>query len=323
MDDSFLGAIDRLPPFLRGALAQLSPQLTDQITEVRLRAERPVQLVCSTKVCFLGLCGPVAQPAQALKLTGRQVAECFLALCAYSVHSYQNQLKNGYFTLPGGHRVGIAGQAVCDERDTIVQLEHITSLNIRIARRQLLTLDPLLEQAMQGCAGGMILAGEPQSGKTTVLRAMSGFFSSKGRQVAVVDQRRELWPDAQDGKAPPLCCDVLAGYPRAEGIIQALRSLSPDVILCDEVGSVDDARAIEAGANAGVQMVVSIHARSKEELLRRPQGRLLLATGAFEKVIFLEGKAWPGKVGEVCDCAFLEQACGQSLPVELRVACGQ
>lgn len=325
MQNTFRQATENLPKALREILWAIDPGKTEQIHEVRLRGGRPIQLVANKTIWYLSPMGGLRQlAAGAVCLTQQQLTDCFLALCGYSVHSFQNQLKNGYFTLPGGHRVGVAGQAVCTAQDVIVQLKDITSLNIRIARTKKMQLPENVCRLLRYDFQGVVVAGEPGSGKTTLLREISSLLSDQQRQIAVVDQRRELWPgvlnEAQD---LPVCCDVLSGYPRAEGILQALRSLSPDVIICDEVGSVQDAQAIQAGANAGVQMIVSIHARSLNELVRRPQGRLLLNTGAFGTVLFLEGKKEPGRVKEICDCAALCQTGGRPMPAGLRLASGQ
>ena len=301
--DAFYEAIRQLPQPILGLLQAVREENAVRVTEIRLRAGRPVALIYAESACYLMPDSSLSQtPRRAVMLTAQQVSDCFLALCSYSVHSVQNQLRQGYLTLAGGHRVGVAGTAVCDGADTIVQLKDITSLNIRVARHITKPPDPRILDCLSG-EGGLILAGEPKSGKTTVLRTISGALSAQGAQVAVIDQRRELWPsDAQTVGQLPSNCDILSGYPRADGIIQALRSLSPDVILCDEVGSVEDTAAVRQGANAGVRMIVSIHAGNREDFLRRPQGRLLLETGAFSKLVVLSGRRRPGEVGAVYDC---------------------
>lgn len=306
MRDAYYQAVAKLPQPLTELFSAVTPADAGQVTEIRLRAGRPVCLIFSGSARYLMPNSTLKDFTQgAVVLTSQQIETCFLALCSYSVHSVQNQLRQGYLTLEGGHRVGVAGTAVCEGSDVILHLKDITSLNIRIARRIRTQTDPLVRQAVD-TTGGILLAGEPKSGKTTLLRQISTLLSDDGLQVSVIDQRRELWPaDAETVEQLPANCDVLSGYPKAEGILQALRSLSPDVILCDEVGSLEDARAIEAGANAGVRMIASIHAGSKQEFLRRPQSKLLLGTGAFTKLVLLKGQKMPGQVDMVYDCADL------------------
>ena len=203
------------------------------------------------------------QNASALTLSHEQLKKCFLALCQHSVHSYEREIAQGFFTISGGHRVGVCGTAVVDEEGRIRQIKEPTSLCIRIARVEAQTKDPQLEELMRHAEEGILIAGAPGSGKTTMLRSCSRILSQQGKRIAVVDERRELWPVSEWGfsSAPPQNCDLLSGYPKAEGILHALRSLSPQLMLCDEVGGEKDAQAVAAGANAGVGMVVTVHAR--------------------------------------------------------------
>lgn len=302
MQDAYYEAISRLPPGVAAPLCHLPPGQAQNVTELRLRAARPVQLVFCDCIGWLTKTGALTDsPADALTLSANELTDCFLTLCQHSVHTYQQELRQGFFTLAGGHRVGVAGTAVC-EGDEIRQIKEISSLNLRIARPITVLPDPALRALLQCESGGVMIAGEPKSGKTTVLRMISALLSDAGRQIAVVDQRREIWPVGQTAYRPPDCCDVLSGYPRAEGILQALRCLSPDVILCDEIGSEADAKAVESGVHAGVRLIVSLHAQSRDDLLRRPQAKHLLQTGAFQKVVLLAGKKEPGKVSAIYDC---------------------
>lgn len=302
MQDAYYEAISRLPPGIGELLHRLPPEQASKVTEIRLRAQRPLQLVFCDYLGFLSQDGQLCDTANnAVTISSGQLTDCFLTLCQHSVHTYQQELRQGFFTLSGGHRVGVAGTAVC-EGDEIKQIKDIASLNLRVARPVSVVPDAALLHLLQQERGGIMIVGEPKSGKTTVLRMISSLLSQAGQQIVVVDQRREIWPTGQSAYQPPDCCDVLSGYPRAEGILQALRCLSPDVILCDEIGSEADAKAVESGVHAGVRLIVSIHAQSKEELLRRPQAKLLLQTGAFEKFVLLAGKKQPGKVSAIYDC---------------------
>ncbi len=130
---------------------------------------------------------------------------------------------------------------------------------------------------------GLLIAGAPGSGKTTLLRAVLAELSAAGRKTAVVDERFEIAPVEQSGFCTrlPQHCDVLSGYPKHIGMQHALRALAPDVIVCDEVGAMEDIAAITQAANAGVGLVVTIHAPDAETLRRRPQYTALLQTGAF------------------------------------------
>lgn len=154
---------------------------------------------------------------------------------------------------------------------------------------------------------GCCLPGPPACGKTTLLRGAARVLGNAGRLVAIVDERMELCPTCTDGfvTPPALGCDVLSGYPKALGMQQALRTLAPQTIICDEVGGMEDARAVLAAANAGVRIVASIHAQAPSLMWSRPQSRVLLETGAFQYVVFLESARTPGVVKGIYDVASL------------------
>ena len=305
MAKHFFEAAQQLPDFLSGPLLGLDPAFAKTVTEIRLRSGRPVSLTAGGKNFFLLRRSRVSTQLEsgAILLTHPQLNECFMALCRYSVHSYEQEICQGFFTISGGHRVGICGTAVQGEGETVRQIKSPSSLCIRIARVDAMISDERLDTLVREISSGILLAGPPGSGKTTLLRESSRRLSDAGVRVSIVDERRELWPTTEYGftDPPPVNCDVLSGYPKHLGILLSLRSLSPQAILCDEVGGEEDARAIAAGANSGVGMMVTVHACTPEQLIRRPQTKMLLQTGAFSKAVFLSSKDGPGKVGEILD----------------------
>lgn len=289
--DAFISAIQRLPKELRSSLERLDPQVTDRILEIRLRSGRPPVLV---------LPGSRRPLTGAAPMTHTELQQCFYALCGNSVHSYQQEIAQGFFTLPGGHRVGVAGIASLDLQGNIQGMRTITSLNLRVARRVNPSLPPCLAEALQA-GGGLLLVGPPGSGKTTLLRSIASTLSAQCRSVVMVDERSELMPCTQQGFvfAPPMHCDVLSSVPKAQGILMALRSLSPQVILCDEIGGMEDVAALEQGLYSGVEFVASIHGSDLAGLQARPQFAALQKLGAFRTAAFLEGPEHPGCICRV------------------------
>ena len=132
-------------------------------------------------------------------------------------------------------------------------------------------------------------------------RQLAGGSRDGYRKVAVVDERGELGSAVQGGLQNDLgvSCDLLNGYPKAQGILQAVRVLSPEYIICDELGGNDDAQAVEAGMFSGAVMIATVHAGSREELLQRPVCRRMLETGAFGYVALLTGRRQPGKIAGI------------------------
>ncbi|MDO5124425.1 MAG: stage III sporulation protein AA, partial [Eubacteriales bacterium] len=182
----------------------------------------------------------------------------------------------------------------------IVNIRDISTVSLRIAR-EIIGCGEFLAEDISKNNGGLLLCGAPISGKTTVLRDIARLLSTTyNRRVSVVDSRGEL--SAVKRGIPQLdvgLCDVLSFYPRALGIEQSVRCLSPEFIICDEIGSLGDADAIITGINSGVNFIATAHASSKEELLKKINIKNLLDLGAFRNVAFLKGRTSPGEVQKI------------------------
>jgi len=297
-------ALGHLPDFMRQALRCIPDDMRTRTTEIRMRAGAALSLTLPEGPMYVTESGRVTPlwRGGCLRLTGEQLALILRSLCDYSVHSYTEDIARGYITLPGGHRAGLCGTAVL-ERGAVSAVREISSVNLRIARE-------IPGAAAQLCAKiyangqlpSVLVAGPPGSGKTTILRDLACKLSDNySRRVAVVDERGEL--AGARGGAP--CChvgantDVLSGYPKGEGVLLALRSLSPEIIVCDELGGEADAAALEAGLHAGVSFAATVHAGSAEDALNRPVVRRLLACGAFDWLVQLESAKTPCGIAEI------------------------
>ena len=216
------------------------------------------------------------------------------------MHSIERELSRGFFTLRGGHRVGVAGIAHWSG-DVQDGWRTVTSLNIRVARARSRPMPPAVEELAARSANWLV-AGPPGSGKTTLLRDVARALSRRGMRVAVVDERCELFPCSGKGFAlpVPLHCDVLSDVPKAEGILGAVRSLGPQYILCDELGGEADLAAVAQGLACGVRFVVSVHGECGEDLVRRCGP--LWGMGGFVRAVFLQGQEAPGQVRQVVCC---------------------
>ena len=298
--DEYYQVIRWLPEELQTRLTMLPSGEAPGVREIRLRSGRPVELR-GERTLYPDITGGFCtDPSGSPPLKHSRLQECFYALCGQSVHSRAPELRKGFVTLPGGHRVGVAGIPIREEGSAIAGFKTVSSLNLRIARRCVAPLPEEAAQVLQNFTG-LLVAGPPGSGKTTLLRAVAEQLCQTGRTVAVVDERCELFPCAQQGFAfeLPLHCDVLSAWPKAQGILQAVRTLGPDVILCDELGDGEEVRAVMQGLHAGVRFVLTVHAASREDLSRRPPLRELTSTGAFDRLILLESCLRPGRVRQV------------------------
>lgn len=273
-----------LPPVLQNPLSLIPEWEQRQITEIRLRKGRPLSLIRRGQTFFVPPSGPTSLwPDRALIVTADHLREALLLCCGRSLHSSADQLRQGFVTLPGGHRVGVAGVARTED-GKLLSVSNISSLNIRIAGTIPDAADFLLDQLYGKGLCGTLIAGPPLSGKTTILKSMvgrlSGGWQGKFLNVAVADERGEL---AGCGGAT---ADILTGYPKAAAMEIALRSLSPRLLCCDEL-SAGEIQAVRDTLNAGVPLLCTVHAGSPEELRRKRWLIPLIRENIFERIVFL------------------------------------
>ncbi len=296
-----------LPDRLRFPISAVDEKGASEIKEIRLRRLCPVCIVTAHNKLFLRYDGTLTDRADGSGLCiieNPDMDDAVRKLCNYSIHAFQNEMKNGYITVPGGHRVGICATAVTNAEGIITAVRNVSSLNIRIAREVNGAADQLVKTVFAEKIRSTLIVGEPSSGKTTVLRDIAARLSDNEfsyMRVCVIDERGEIAATSEgiNRKKLGVGCDVLDGYPKADGMMIALRAMSPEVIICDEIGSESDVYAIESVANAGVKLIASIHADSFSQLSRRPQFVKLMHIAAFDTAVILSGKQQPGKVNEI------------------------
>lgn len=241
--DEYYRAIRLLPSWLAGPLGQLPAQTAAQIHELRFRTGCGVFVTLSGRQLPLQDLPECPLQLRECVLDQFQIEEIFHTLCGGAVHAHQTELAHGFLTTPSGCRVGVAGRYV--DRDGQTVLQQVQGLNLRIARAVPVQLpDELLVQLKKHFIG-MLLVGEPDSGKTTLLRQIARELAGMQRRACVVDERCEIFSPGDSEKMPPL--DLLSGIPKERAVQMALRTLSPQVILLDELGTLAETAALEQG----------------------------------------------------------------------------
>ena len=292
---------------IKSALKNIPENIKSGAEEIRLRVNKCIMVSCFNKTYFIDENGDIHDTPNKIfsfLVPGIMDIENYLkSVCGYSIYSFQEQIKNGFITIKGGNRIGICGTAVI-KNNTITNIKNITSINVRIANEFFDCSSEIFEK-IKFVKGGILIAGPPKCGKTTVLRDLakkisSGPIENIFKKVVIADERFEI--------AANFCglpyfdvgfSDVLNGFPKKEAFDIATRCLSPDIIICDEIGANDDINAINQCLNAGVQIIASIHAGNLEELLSRPQAKKILKSRAFEVIIFLKKSDMISKIKNI------------------------
>lgn len=303
MDKKYEQAVCGLPPRLKTPLLLVDAGLSRSVKEVCIRTSRPLVLQTFKGGLFVGRDGTTSKHPQkdSYIVTADDVLDCLKAMTEYSIHSFKDKINAGFITLSGGHRAGIVGSCnYC--QDKLVGISDVSSINLRIARQIKGIGRNVTKQLFCNGLCSTLIVGCPSSGKTTLLRDIALWLSgvSYGYKVCIVDERGEI--AAVQAGVPQnevgVFADVLDGYKKGEGMSLAVRSMSPDVIVIDEIGSESDAQAIMQSLNAGVCVIASVHAGSVEELYKKEHIMALIKTG-FDKIVMLKGAEFPCVVSSI------------------------
>lgn len=261
--------VDILPPKIRYEVDQIG---RESLQELRLRLHEPAQLVLSNGIRNL---------SQIMNEDDLQFP--INAASRYSPWAAATVSK-GYLTAPGGHRIGLCGEAVCKD-DGIATIKNVRSLCIRVAR----DFPGIGKDAPK--AGSVLILGPPGRGKTTLLRDLIRQRSNAGVQVSVVDERGELFPERAFDQGR--CTDILYGCGKAEGILMLLRTMGPQCIAADEITQAEDCSALLEAAGCGVDLLATAHASDIHDLKRRRVYRAILEAELFQNVLVLQpDKRW-------------------------------
>lgn len=294
-------AVDGLPQSWGEILHFLPRSVKEHAAEIRFRTGRPVSITAGSKNYYITKLAALTENPDnhCLSIDKRGMEELVLHLCGYSLHSHQDDLVQGFVTLKGGHRAGLCGTAVT-QKNELCSVKQVSSVNLRIAREVKGCAQEFVRRVFADGLCNVLVAGSPASGKTTLVRDAVRLLSRQTR-IALVDERSEIAASANGVPQNDVgvLTDVLDGYPKAQGILSAIRSLSPDLIVCDEIGSTEDIEAVEAGTNSGIHILATVHAANLEELIRKRPVQELVDHGGIDAIVFLKSRQSPGKIERI------------------------
>lgn len=284
-----------LPLDVVKTLDNLNSSQQQGITEIRIRRNMPVTFVIDNRIKFADrFCQTLAVlPKEPLIISSQEFDDMFNRLCSYSVYSNMTNLKNGYITLENGSRVGVCSTAVYED-DNLVSVKDVTSVNIRIPRQAVGCSRDIVSKTFANGVCSVIVAGKPSSGKTTLLRDMarqiSNGINGTYKKVVVIDERNELAGKVGDEFTLDvgMNTDVITGFDKPTAIENAIRTMSPQVIVCDEISAPRELDSIRFGFACGVNYLLSVHIGKQQDLYTKPIVRLMLSMGEFEKLILLD-----------------------------------
>ena len=287
---------------LRDVLGQLAID-RDKLQEVRLRIGKPLLVLYDGNEYGVTSDGRLtSNERNAYHVSDREIRETMEYISNYSLYAFEDELRQGFITIQGGHRVGVVGKTIL-EKGSVKVLRYVSSINMRLSHQVTGCGEKYLPYIMDGdSVRNTLIVSPPGCGKTTLLRDLIRIISDGGKTVGVVDERSELGacylgiPQNDLG----LRTDILDCCPKAEGMVMLLRSMAPQVIAIDEIGLKEDVTALHYVQNCGCKLLATVHGEDMEDVRMRPIIGELVRCKMFERYLVM-GKEFIGQVVHIFD----------------------
>ena len=293
MDRNSENILRKLPSVIEERIRQLPGSIIECFEEIRLKTFEDTVVISEGREISLH---------DGKLVTPDLIDETLNRLLDYSYYAYEEELSKGYITIEGGHRVGLCGTVTM--KDGKVQLiKDVSSLNIRRSRQIIGVSGKIINSVCdekRRIIRNTLIISPPKCGKTTILRDLARNLSGRGYRVGICDERSEI-AGCYNGKSSfdlGSRTDILDGCPKSEGILMLIRSMSPDVIITDEIGRKEDVGAIDSALCAGVKTITTIHGSSYEDVENSAVGELI-KRHVFETLIFLSAEPSMGTVKRI------------------------
>lgn len=279
---------------------RMAAERADELQEIRLRAGKPITVLLRNREWFLTAAGEFTRNVdKAARSKEQELEEVINHVCQYSLYAYADEIKRGFLTIPGGHRIGLAGQVILEQGDQIRNIKYIRYLNIRVSHEVRGAADSVVPFLYQdGRILNTLIISPPGGGKTTMLRDIirqlsDGTIYGAGVNVSVVDERSEIAGSymgvAQNDVG--IRTDVLDACPKREGMMMLIRSMAPSVLAVDELGSRDDVEALRTASGCGCKIVATIHGGSVAEVGCKGYMEEIMKDKLFERYLVLTRRA--------------------------------
>lgn len=268
-------------------MLESNSNIANNLQEIRIRVGKPIILKFKDHDIVLKYV-----------ITPNEILEIMERLCENSIYAYKNQICQGFLTIKGGHRIGITGTVVI-ENEKIINIKYISSLNIRIAREVLNCSVNVLKQILDienNTIYNTLIVSPPGKGKTTILRDVVRQISNgiqsydfRGMTVGLIDERGEIAATYKGVSQNDvgIRTDVIGNIDKQSGIEILIRTMSPDVIACDEIGTKEDAEAINKCIISGVKGIFTMHGKDLEDVKANKEVKKLIDNHKLEKIIFI------------------------------------
>lgn len=280
-----------------------------KLQEIRLRSLQPLLIVYDNREYMITKNGTMEQfTNEPFVVSKNEIRETMEYISNYSLYAYEDEIRQGFLTIQGGHRIGIAGKVIIEE-NSIKNIKYISFINVRLSHEVKGAADHVLPyMAEEDRIHHTLIISPPRCGKTTLLRDIirqisNGTIHRKGYTVGVVDERSEIAacymgvPQNDLG----MRTDVLDCCPKAKGMLMLIRTMSPDILAVDEIGSYEDIEAIEYVVNCGCKLIATVHGSSIEDISTKPYLKKLISDGVFERYIVMDNKGRIGNISGIYD----------------------
>lgn len=295
---------------LRSILGKLQIDF-EKLQEIRLRINCPLIINYTNREYFVSENSKLVNlPSQAIIITKNDIKETMEYISNYSLYAFEEEIRQGFITINGGHRIGITGKTIIHD-DLIKGMKHISFINVRLAHQVKGCGDIVMPYILNRSDGGIyntLIISPPRCGKTTLLRDIirqisNGNSKVEGLNVGVVDERSEIGACymGQPQNDLGIRTDILDCCPKAKGMMMLIRSMSPQVIAVDEIGSREDLDAIDYVISCGCKLIATVHGSSIEDIKSKPVLGELLEERLFERYVILNNITRIGHIEEIYD----------------------